>query len=92
MMAPIAKIPAHMRPVTMPSRVGRGGLSHQGRVRRIDAERDGWCAVRQQVDPQQLAGDQRKHDGGAGGSRPIRFASNTPKNIVMTSPMFEDSR
>ena len=60
---------------------------------RVDAHGQGRGGVGQQVDPQQLRGEQRQgHAGGLGWVMPSTPASMTPPNTVNTSPTLELSR
>ena len=85
-------MPAHIRRVITPSPRGRGGRFIDARVGRIDAERERGRAVGDQVDPQDLRRQQRQDDPAIAACAADQVASSTPKNIVMTSPMFDDSR
>ena len=73
-----------------PARTRR--LLHQPAIGRIDPERERRRAVGHQVDPQDLRREQRQHERLPLGPQADRPASSTPKNIVMTSPMFDESR
>ena len=92
MIAPTKKMPNHMRRVMTPSLRGRGGFVHHALVRRVNAERKRGRAVRHEIDPQDLRRQKRQHDSIPSACKPITFASSTPKNIVITSPMFDESR
>ena len=92
MMTPTKTMPRHMRRVSTPFAARTRRLLHQPVVGRIDAERQRRRAVGDEVDPEDLRRQQRQDDAPPPASRPIGRASSTPKNIVITSPMFDDSR
>ena len=59
---------------------------------RVDAHRQRGAGVGEQVDPQDLGGQQRHGHVLARAVSPMSPAPITPKNIVSTSPAFDDSR
>src|SRR4029078_9959378 len=72
---PMKKMPAHMRPVMTPWPGGRGGAYliaraaggargsiHVAGVRGVAAERERGRAVGEEVDPEDLRGEERRHE------------------------------
>ena len=70
----------------------RGSPLHHVGILGIDAERERRRPVGDQVDPQELGGEQRQEQPGIGRHEAEQAANITPANMVSSSPAFDDSR